>query len=271
MVDVRSKIHEIYTLEQLSSGRSVIHDLHPSVKILATFFYIVLVLSFDRHTFFALTPFIFYPVLLMSLSETPYAMILKRVVIALPFSLFAGLSNVFFDQATMFTISGLNFSYGFVSLIVLLFRTFLCVAAVLILVAVTPFTQITAQMRRMHIPDLLVTLFEMTYRYLGSLAEETSVMIIAYKLRHNSDKGIELKDMGSFVGQLLLKSIDRAEHVYNAMKCRGYGRYDRKRRKRSLKFNDYLFILLAIGFPLFFRFIDLNQLFQPWIMKVTLC
>lgn len=31
-----------------------------------------------------------------------------------------------------------------------------------------------------------------------------------------------MKDMGIFVGQLLLKSFDRAESIYVAMKCRGY-------------------------------------------------
>ena len=31
-----------------------------------------------------------------------------------------------------------------------------------------------------------------------------------------------MRHMGSFVGQLLIRSSDRAERVYAAMKCRGY-------------------------------------------------
>jgi cobalt/nickel transport system permease protein len=31
-----------------------------------------------------------------------------------------------------------------------------------------------------------------------------------------------MRDMGSFAGQLLLRSVDRAERVYRAMKARGY-------------------------------------------------
>jgi len=47
-------------------------------------------------------------------------------------------------------------------------------------------------------------------------------MNIAYLLRSPDKKGIEMRDMGSFAGQLLIHSFDRAEQVYNAMKCRGY-------------------------------------------------
>ncbi|TFG81434.1 MAG: hypothetical protein E4G74_04145 [Erysipelotrichales bacterium] len=135
----------------------------------------------------------------------------------------------------------------------------------LILVATTPFTSLTGQLRRMRIPETFIVLFEMTYRYIGSLLEETTIMITAYRLRRNSDKGIDMRHMGSFVGQLLIRSFDRAQQVYDAMKCRGYGLYARHMKSTRLKMPDYIFLLSACGLPLLFRFVNLSQFIQHWL------
>lgn len=51
-------------------------------------------------------------------------------------------------------------------------------------------------------------------------------MMRAYHLRSLKQNGLEMRHMGSFTGQLLLRSIDRAERVYAAMQCRGFdGRF----------------------------------------------
>jgi cobalt/nickel transport system permease protein len=265
MKNFSSKVNEIYSLEQFSSKDTSIHALHPLVKIIVAFLYIVCVVSFDRYAFVRLVPFIFYPVILMALAEIPYSLIFSRLLLALPFTMFAGLSNIFLDRATMFSIAGIGISYGVVSFFTLVFRALLCVAAVLILVATTPFTSLTGQLRRMKIPEMFIVLFEMTYRYIGSLIEETSIMITAYQLRRNSDKGIDMKHMGSFVGQLLIRSFDRAEQVYNAMKLRGYGLFERHMKKIRLSTADYVFLLIACGLPLILRFIDVSQYVQHWL------
>ena len=220
--DIKSKIQEIYKLEQLSGGGSAVHRRHSSVKLVSAVIFIILVVSFDRAEFGRLVPFVFYPVVLMALSGTPWPIVLKRVALALPFALLAGISNVIFDRAAALTLAGIVISAGVVSFFSILFKTFLCVTAVLLLVAVTPFSQLTGQLRRMHVPDIFVTLFEMIYRYIGVLLEEASSMYTAYMLRSTEHKGLQMRHMGSFVGQLLIRSFDRAERVYAAMKCRGY-------------------------------------------------
>jgi cobalt/nickel transport system permease protein len=265
MKNFSSKVNEIYSLEQFSAMDTVIHKLHPMVKIAATFFYIILIVSYDRYAFIRLVPYIFYPIVIMALAEIPYKLILSRLLLALPFTLFAGLSNIFFDQTILFSISGIGVSYGVVSFFTLILRALLCVAAILILVATTPFTSLTGQLRRMKVPEMFIVLFEMTYRYIGSLIEETSIMITAYQLRRNADKRIDMKHMGSFVGQLLIRSFDRAEHVYNAMKLRGYGMYARYMKKIRLKKMDYIFLSVACGLPLLLRFIDVSQFIQHWL------
>lgn len=253
MADIRSKIAEIYSLEQLSAQRSCIHDLHPLVKICSTLVYILCVLSFDRYNFSGMMPYIFYPLILIILAKIPVSMILKRTLIALPFCLFAAISNVFLDTATAMQIGSFAISFGMISFLVIILRTLLCVAAVLVLVAVTPLRELIEELRRMHLPDVFISLLEMTYRYISILLEEASTMFTAYRLRAGTDKGLAMKHMGSFVGQLLLRSFDRAERVYQAMKCRGYTLHDFNHISNPLGRRDWFFLLLTCGLFIFLR------------------
>lgn len=258
---MKNKIQELYTLEQLAGGSTYVHKLHPAVKLLSALFFMITVISFDRYTFGRLIPFIFYPTLLMALAEISYAMLLKRLLIALPFGLFIGVTNIILDRASAFTIGNITVTYGVISFCAILFRTYLCVMTVLILVSVTPLSQITNEMRRFWIPNIFVIMFEMTYRYIGVLLDEAYSMWIAYSLRSVNKKGIEMKDMGSFAGQLLLRSFDRAERVYQAMKCRGYAIHNLSRNNRKLKLNDIIFLSITCLSCLLFRLLDINTLF----------
>ena len=84
-------------------------------------------------------------------------------------------------------------------------------------------------------------------------------MALAYRLRSNGEKGIRMKDMGSFLGQLLLRSFDRAERVYTAMACRGFsGRYSEQKKPMALR--DWLLLAAACGAVWLLRRYDLTAL-----------
>jgi len=260
MTDIRSKVYEIYSLEQLASGNSAVHTLHPLVKIISTLVYVICVISFDRYALFALAPYSFYPFVVMAMADIPSSLVFRRALLALPFALFAGLSNLLFDPMI---------SHGLISFLAILLRTMLCVSAVLILVAVTPFSELTAQLRRLHLPAVLVILLEMTYRYIGTLLGEASSMFTAYQLRSRNKSGLAIRHMGSFVGFLLIRSFDRAERVYNAMKCRGYPKWQHGEAGKRLKAADYGFLAIVGGLSLLFRFADVVNLFSGWLEELV--
>lgn len=223
MADMRSKLNEIYSLEQLSNKDTVIHKIHPLIKIIVSIVYIVCLLMKGRYNLFGLAPFMFYPIIIMTLAEIPYKAIIKRTFVALPFVIFVGISNIIFDKENLVLFSGVVVTAGVLSFLVLIVRTIFSVTAILILVATTKFTDLTRQLSIIHIPMIIVNLIEMIYRYIGVLLEEASTMLTAYRLRNPKYKYPHIKHMGTFVGHLFLRSIDRAERIYNAMKCRGYG------------------------------------------------
>ncbi|GHU68034.1 cobalt ECF transporter T component CbiQ [Clostridia bacterium] len=219
-----NRVHDLYVLESLSDGDTVVHRLHPQVKLIATLAFIITIVSFNRYDVLGAVPYFIYPILILSLAELPAGMLHRRFLIALPFCSFAAVTNLILLRETAFVFGGIAFSWGFLSMLAILLRTYLCVMAVFILIATTPFPALTRELRRLHAPKILITLIEMIYRYIGVLIDEAGSMAIAYKLRSVKSKGIAMKDMGSFVGQLAIRSFDRGERIYAAMACRGYGR-----------------------------------------------
>jgi len=210
----------------------------------------------------------------MALSQMPYSMLNKRFLVALPFCLFIGISNVIFDRSAAFAIGGITVSWGVVSFAVILFRTWLCVMAVLILVSVTPFSELTSELRRLRTPKIFIVMFELTYRYTGVLLNEAYCATLAYSLRSPNRKGIKMGDMGSFTGILLIRSFDRAERVYDAMKCRGYMSGNvllNIPQNKKLSINDFIFLFTICILCATFRFVDVNSLLSVILGKLLQC
>lgn len=258
MPDIGARVRELRALESLAAGKTAVHRLHPLVKLLSALVFIVVVTSFGRYDLIRLAPYLFYPFLMMALAELPYRHLLPKVLVALPFCLFAGISNVIFDRAAAFSLGGLTVSLGVLSLATILLKMYLCVMAALLLVATTPFTELTAQLRRIHVPAVFVMVFEMTFRYIGVLLEELHSMTIAYKLRTGNKKALEMRHMGSFTGQLILRGFSRAERVHAAMSCRGYSLRHIPPARRQLRSSDLL-ALAAVCLPAL-----LLRIFKVW-------
>jgi cobalt/nickel transport system permease protein len=96
-------------------------------------------------------------------------------------------------------------------------------------------------------PRLLQLQFVMTERYIAVIAAEARSMLLAYRLRSRSPaRGIRLRHAGSFLGQLLLRSFDRALRVYDAMRLRGFtGAYTGAGRAPQWAAKDTAFIALS--------------------------
>lgn len=248
------------SLEQLAEGSSPLHRLHPGVKLAITLAFVLCVISFPVGALSALTPFAAYPIVAMALSGTPWKPLLQRMAIAAPFVGFAALCNLFLDQTPLWTWGPIPVTGGMLSCLSVVLRAFLCVSAVLILIATTSMTALTGQLLRLHVPPILCLQLTLTYRYVSVLIRQAQQMYNAYQLRSCARHGIHMRDMGCFLGQLLLRSYDQSQRIYCAMKCRGYDGVYREGPRTSASPAE-LFLLggVVAGF-LFLRFLNLSLL-----------
>ena len=101
-------------------------------KLAVTFVFIICVISAGRYDAAGLSVYFFYPAVMIALGELPLWGMLRRTLPALPFVLFAGVSNMIFEP----TLAPVGVSYGVLSCVVLLEKALLSVGAVVMLAAI---------------------------------------------------------------------------------------------------------------------------------------
>ncbi|WP_139902093.1 cobalt ECF transporter T component CbiQ [Clostridium thermarum] len=243
MADVISTIHNMRLMDELASKDTFIHRLHPLIKLVTTLVYLTSLISMGRYEVMGLIPFALYPVLVFSLADLPMAPILRRILLVEPLIIGIGILNPIFDNYTVM-LGGITISRGWITFVSIFIKCGLTVTASILLVATTGMDKLAAAMRMLRIPKIFVLQLLLTYRYISVLMEEVSRMLRAYFLRAPRQKGIEMKAWGAFAGQLLLRTLDRAQRVYEAMSLRGFNGDINLGRIEKTAVKDYIYLTL---------------------------
>ena len=222
MEKISHALSEFQEMDELSAQSSPIHNMHPLVKLTVTLAYIFFVVSFNKYNLSGLIIMVLYPVIMFQISGISMRTCFYKLRIVMPLVCAVGLVNPFFDKAAMLYVGTVAISGGVISMITLMLKGVFALMASFLLIATTPMDAICAALRKLHIPGLIVTLLLLTYRYIAVMLDEVSIMSEAYHLRAPDQKGIHISAWGSFLGQLLLRSMDRADELYQSMQLRGF-------------------------------------------------
>lgn len=261
MTNLANALYNIRLLDDLAKKNTPIHALHPLVKLLTTVIYLAVVMSFGRYEISKLLPFIFFPLVVALLAELPLMPIVHRLLMVLPLIIGIGILNPIIDNQTI-TILGVDFSRGWLTFFSLFIKCIVSVSAGIILIATTGMNRLAVAMRMLKIPKIFVLQLLLTYRYITVLMEEFLRMTQAYSLRAPNQNGISKNNWGSFAGQLILRTFDRAERVYQAMLLRGFAMEYHVGTIEKVNINDFayftgwsLFFVIAkiYNLPLFFE------------------
>ena len=247
-------------MDELSGESSPLHSLHAGAKLFVTILYIVLVVSFERYDFSGMIIMVLYPVLLFQISGLSAALCFYRLRVVLPLVCAVGLFNPLLDHSVALKLGGVVISGGTVSMLTLMLKGVLCLTASYLLIASTPFDAICSSLAAVHLPAGAITLLLLTYRYISLMLEEISIMLEAYSLRAPGQKGIQFSAWGSFLGQLLLRSMDRAEEIYAAMQLRGYDGSCRYASAGRAKKSDVAYTLAVSALLILCRCVNVAQL-----------
>ena len=222
MNKVERALRELGEMDRLADGRSWVHRRDSLAKLAVTVAYIAVVVSYDKYDWRRLAVMVLWPALLFQLSGVPVSTCFRKLRFVLPLVLAVGLFNPLFDKAPRLVVADVAVSGGVISMATLMVKGVLCLSASFLLMATTSIDALCAALRRVRVPGTLVTLLLLTFRYVGVLMEELAVMTEAYQLRAPGQRGIHVSAWGSFLGQLLLRSMDRAEELYASMRLRGF-------------------------------------------------
>lgn len=251
----------ISELQQMQSGGGRT-DLNPLCMLLVTLAYLVAMLSVPAGSLTMLLWFALYPIAASPAAGLDFTRIFLRSLVVLPFVVIIGIFNPIFDKVPALTVGGIVISHGWITFISIVVRGLLSVQALLLLTDSCGFIGMCRSLGRLGVPDFLTVQLMMVYRYLTVLLQEGLDMRRAREARGYGRHHMPIRMWGSFVGQLFLRTMNRADNIHRAMLARGFnGRIPRYAPLREpWRMRDTIILIGAVGLFLFLRFADISSL-----------
>jgi len=204
-------------------GHSPVHRLPAHVKILTLLGFMLVVVATPRDWYLAYAGYLGLLLAVVWVSRVPASYLLKRMVVEVPFVVFA-LLMPFIATGTSTQVLGLSVSEsGLMSAWALLAKGTLGVLASLTLAATTEPRDLLAGLERMRVPNLLVQIMGFMIRYLDVVTDEMHRMKVARESRGFTARNVRhWPVLARSAGALFIRSYERGERVHLAMLSRGY-------------------------------------------------
>ncbi len=144
------------------------------------------------------------------LSTIPPWFLLKRLLLLEPFVIGVAILTLFRPGGEeVFTL--------------ILVKSTLCLFTMILLANSTPFSEILGVLRRLRFPAVLITTLALMYRYLFVLIDEAERMKRARLSRTFAPQRARTwVSLSTLIGQLFVRSSERAERIFHAMTARGW-------------------------------------------------
>lgn len=208
-------VHKLYR-----HGHTPVHRLPAHVKVVALLAFVVIVVATPREAVWA---FAVYAALLAgvaALARVPPTFIGKRMVVEIPFVVFA-LLLPFLAAGERVDVLGLSLSEeGLLAGWNILAKGTLGVVASILLAATTDARALLLALQKLRVPPVLVEITSFMVRYADVITGEMRRMKIARDSR--GFQGNSLRVVAASAGALFIRSYERGERVHLAMLSRGY-------------------------------------------------
>lgn len=204
-------------------GHSPVHRAPAHVKVLALLAFMLLVVATPRGWYAAYAAELVVLAVVVVVSKVPPTYLLPRMVVELPFVVFA-LLLPFVATGPDTEVLGISVSEpGLHAGLTLLVKATLGVLAGLTLAATTEPQDLLRGLERLHLPQQLVQIMAFMVRYLDVVTGEMQRMRIARESRGFTARNpTHWPVLARSAGALFIRSYERGERVHLAMLSRGY-------------------------------------------------
>lgn len=197
-------------LDRYSRLSSPLHRLPASSKMAAALIVVIAVALVPPGAvlFFAGAGLVL--ILAAAISTIPPLFLLKRLLFLEPFVL--GIAFL-----SLLRPGGVQVFGG------ILLKSTVSLFALILLSNSTPFAEILKVLQRVRVPGILITILALMYRYLFVLIDEAERMHRARMSRSvDLSRSAAWRSFAALIGQLFVRSTERAERIYAAMVARGW-------------------------------------------------
>ncbi|MDP3894688.1 cobalt ECF transporter T component CbiQ [Nocardioides sp.] len=204
-------------------GHSRVHRAPAHLKLVALVAFMLVVVTTPAHWYAAFAGYAAVVLAVIAVSGVPYGYIARRMVIEVPFVVFAVVMPF---VATGPRVDVLWFSVsepGLVAAAGFLAKATIGVMSALTLAATTEAVDLLAGLQRLRMPDLMVQIMGFMVRYLDVVTGEMGRMVTAMRSRGCDPRSPRHWPMlARSLGALFIRSYERGERVHLAMLSRGY-------------------------------------------------
>ena len=204
-------------------GHSPVHRAPAHLKVLALLGFMLLVVATPGDWLLAFAGYLAVLVAVVAVSRVPATYLLRRMVVEVPFVVFAVLTP-FIATGPRVEVLGVAVSQpGLTAAWALLVKGTLGVLASLTLAATTEPRDLLAGLERLRVPNLLVQIMGFMVRYLDVVTTEMQRMKVARESRGFTARNPRhWPVLARSAGALFIRSYERGERVHLAMLSRGY-------------------------------------------------
>ena len=242
--DINRTFEQSLFAEKVARQRGLLQFFDPRLKLIATVLLLLAVGS--SHQPLVIVGFLVAAFVLGALSKVPLLSFIQRVLLFV--FLFTGvivLPSLFLTPGPVLWTLPLGLVVtrtGAMSALFLMLRVTASISWATLLVLTTPWNDVLKALGVLHLPDVIVLILGMTYRYIHMLLHKANDMFLSRKSRllKKLPREKERKLLAATGGVLLGKSLQMSGEVYLAMLSRGYHHYPRTLDDFKMRWWDWL-------------------------------
>lgn len=211
-----------------TQGHSWMHGIDPRLRVIgATAFAVVVAVSYDFKTLFAS---LMLSLVLALLARLDCRQVMRRLLAPVIFLLLLwAVLPWSYEGAALMSLGPVVITHPGVALCAQIsLKTICLMVAFMATLATMTVDTLGHALNRLHLPDKLVHLLLLTYRYLFVLEQEYQRLLRAMRIRSFQPKTNlhSYRTYAYLVGMLFVRASERARRVHSAMICRGFnGRF----------------------------------------------
>ena len=252
--DITERLEQSLIAEEISRRKGLLQSLDVRVKMVTI---LVFILSASlTHSLVVLTALYLLALILAFASAIPAGYFIGRVWLALPFLTgIVALPALFLTPGPPLALLPFGLIVtrnGALTVLFLLLRVSTSISLSLLLILTTPWSGLLRGLTVLRIPDVLVLVLGMTYRYIYVLLRIMNDMFLSrtsrtvVRLSSRQERATE----GAIAGTLLSHSLDMSSEVYLAMQSRGFTGYSHILKPGRIRIHDYVWITFVAVFVL---------------------
>lgn len=210
--------------EPFAIGNSIVHQLDPRIRVVLTSVY-AFVVALSYH-FSVLILALVLSLVLTVISRVSLTTVLKRIIWVNAFILLLWVLLPFTFSGDVLARAGSFNIYrpGVVLAAQITLKSYAILLAFIALIATMSFATLGHALYRLRVPEKIVHLLMMTYRYVFVIEQEFLRLLRAAKIRgfQPGTNSNTYRTYSYVIGMLFVRAAARAERVHQAMLCRGF-------------------------------------------------